>query len=378
MPLAKATGVLHSVVTMLRKSGSTAQVAIVNKVLSEIIKSSAMNRVAETVVEELIAKGKNSVLTWQQEIDLYAQKLAKGRKEKIPTEEDYARATEAVLQKKLEDVGLSKSEVEKLLQQGKGELGYDVEPFVINTTRMLAELAYKEDSGKDIPYKIYGETGYKPTESAYEKEATYSPYQTLYYLRESAYTPEEPYAPYTFEKPYMAEKPYETEKPYKPEKPYNPEKPYEPPPEKGYKPYKPYEPPPPEITTSKGGGWRIDEREAEVRRREVPAGSIAWKQGELKVKRKIRPVWKYIPPPWTQSKPINLFNPPKGAKNTHLRTPAETIQMIGEPGAQVPKSVSVDLGIADIFIDNYGKEIRFKGGEKRQSLALAVLLKGCL
>jgi hypothetical protein len=84
----------------------------------------------------------------------------------------------------------------------------------------------------------------------------------------------------------------------------------------------------------------------------VPSGSIAWKQGIF---------WKYIPPPWNQEKPITLDYPPIGAKNIGETTPAKTIQMIGKARAKVPKSASVDLGVVDVFIDDYGQKIAFTG-----------------
>jgi hypothetical protein len=84
----------------------------------------------------------------------------------------------------------------------------------------------------------------------------------------------------------------------------------------------------------------------------VPEGSIAWKQGI---------VWKYIPPPWKQEKPISLRHPPVGAQFIGAKTPKQTIQMIGKPKARVPKSVSVDLGVVDILIENYGEKISFTG-----------------
>ncbi len=60
-------------------------------------------------------------------------------------------------------------------------------------------------------------------------------------------------------------------------------------------------------------------------------------------------------------KPISFSKPPIGAKHTSLKTPKETIQMIGKPEVGVPKSVSVDLGVVDIYITNYGKNIEFRG-----------------
>jgi hypothetical protein len=76
-------------------------------------------------------------------------------------------------------------------------------------------------------------------------------------------------------------------------------------------------------------------------------------------KRHTLPNWWFIPPPWNQKSPIHLFAPPIGAKHTDSRKPAETIQMIGRPGAEFPKMVRIDMGWADIEIRN-GKEISFK------------------
>ena len=84
----------------------------------------------------------------------------------------------------------------------------------------------------------------------------------------------------------------------------------------------------------------------------IPVGSIAWRQGA---------VWKFIPPPWGNEKPITLKEAPIGAKHIGSRTPQKTIQMIGKSKAKVPKDVSIDLGIADIKIDNYGTGISFTG-----------------
>jgi hypothetical protein len=118
----------------------------------------------------------------------------------------------------------------------------------------------------------------------------------------------------------------------------------------------------PEVATSQRIGVRVGLQTVPRRRlptveyegqtyAKVPKGSIAWRQGV---------VWKYIPPPWTQEKPISLKQAPLGAK-TGGRTPKETIQMIGQPGSPVPRTVSVDLGIADILIEDYGKRITFTG-----------------
>ena len=71
--------------------------------------------------------------------------------------------------------------------------------------------------------------------------------------------------------------------------------------------------------------------------------------------------WKYITPPWRQDKPITLKQPPKGALRTGDITPEKTIQMIGKPKAKVPKDASIDLGVVDIIISDYGKRIEFTG-----------------
>ena len=36
--------------------------------------------------------------------------------------------------------------------------------------------------------------------------------------------------------------------------------------------------------------------------------------------------------------------------------------MIGKPKAKVPKTVTIDLGVVDIKIDDYGRSISFTGG----------------
>ena len=79
-----------------------------------------------------------------------------------------------------------------------------------------------------------------------------------------------------------------------------------------------------------------------------------------------------------QEKPISLDHPPLGAKNTDETTPEKTIQMIGKSKAKVPKSASLDLGIMDVFISNYGQEIDFKSGglETVAGERIAVLLLG--
>lgn len=85
----------------------------------------------------------------------------------------------------------------------------------------------------------------------------------------------------------------------------------------------------------------------------IEAGAIAFLMGMF---------WKYIPPPWDMDKPLTL---PKGVvpEGARLdgRTPQETIQMIGVSTAVVPESISIDLGIVDVFISDFGRNIEFRG-----------------
>ena len=93
-----------------------------------------------------------------------------------------------------------------------------------------------------------------------------------------------------------------------------------------------------------------------VQELELPQGTIAWRQGAF---------WRFVLPPWGKQKPGFSRKPPKGAIKTDKKTPEETLQIIGKPGAKVPKSFSVDLGVVDVLITGYGTKIAFKGhGEK--------------
>ena len=71
--------------------------------------------------------------------------------------------------------------------------------------------------------------------------------------------------------------------------------------------------------------------------------------------------WRSVPPPYSIKKPLFSRNPPVGALKTSGRTPAETIQVI-RPTGKEPKSLSVDLGISDIFITGGANpSIQFRG-----------------
>jgi hypothetical protein len=90
---------------------------------------------------------------------------------------------------------------------------------------------------------------------------------------------------------------------------------------------------------------------------QIPEGSLTWKQGLF---------WKWIPRSDFKDgvKPRTLPQgvTPIGAKNTHLRTPSDTIQVVGK--GSVP-DIRADLGKTDLFITNNARNIVFKGrGEK--------------
>jgi len=87
---------------------------------------------------------------------------------------------------------------------------------------------------------------------------------------------------------------------------------------------------------------------------QLPEGTIAFAMGAF---------WKYLVPPWTQRKFLTLPKGvvPAGAVNTSLRSPYTTIQVIGKPRAEVPETISADIGIADVEIYDYGRNIRFAG-----------------
>jgi len=72
--------------------------------------------------------------------------------------------------------------------------------------------------------------------------------------------------------------------------------------------------------------------------------------------------WYSIPPPWDMNSPIPLKRNevPMGAV-LGGRTPQETLQIIGPRPSKVPRDFSIDMGITDIYITDYGKKINFKG-----------------
>ena len=70
--------------------------------------------------------------------------------------------------------------------------------------------------------------------------------------------------------------------------------------------------------------------------------------------------WRSLPPPYDAKKPLWSKLPPVGAR-VGGRTPAETIQVIGNP-KKMPKEVRVDLGVTDIIIKGGAKPtIQFTG-----------------
>lgn len=84
----------------------------------------------------------------------------------------------------------------------------------------------------------------------------------------------------------------------------------------------------------------------------LPQGVIVFRMGTF---------WKHLPPPYTQKKFLTLPRGiiPMGAINTDLKSPQETLQIIGEPMAEVPESISADIGISDAIVFNRGQNIKF-------------------
>jgi len=95
-----------------------------------------------------------------------------------------------------------------------------------------------------------------------------------------------------------------------------------------------------------------EEKQKEKTLIEVPDGTWTWKQGFG---------WRSYLPPYDAVKPLFSLNPPARAIKTNLRTPSETIQIIGDP-TNVPDTVSIDLGVVDILLRKKPKpSITFRG-----------------
>jgi len=85
----------------------------------------------------------------------------------------------------------------------------------------------------------------------------------------------------------------------------------------------------------------------------VMEGTLAWKQGIM---------YRWIEPKDFKdgAKPRASRIPPRGFIEKG-RTPQETLQVIGKPSAKVPQRFSIDIGVTDAFITDYGKRIDFAG-----------------
>ncbi len=107
-------------------------------------------------------------------------------------------------------------------------------------------------------------------------------------------------------------------------------------------------PPPPLLIGGVGAGKKS---------RQLPQGSVTWKQGWT---------WKWIPPEDFSNgvKPRSLARGiiPEGARFTDKLTTKETIQVIGDSGASVPENIKADLGIQDLSISNQAQDISFSAG----------------
>ena len=232
----------------------------------------------------------------------------------------------------------------------------EYEAMALPSVDYVLGYGYPRDESRQFTYT----TDY--TIPAYTELGRYTNYaeQPEYQKAIAAYVPEKYVAP--------PSKPPEYKVPVKEGVTYPPYPPYPPTP-----PYPPYPPMPP---TPKQKVVLIESENKKYYK--IPKGSIAWRQGSKLRGKELRSQWYFIPPPWTQEKPVSLDYPPLGAKYTGETTPEKTIQMIGKPGAKVPKDVAIDLGVVDIYISDYGKNIRFAGGGLETSVgkSLAETTKG--
>ncbi|GAH85505.1 unnamed protein product [marine sediment metagenome] len=100
---------------------------------------------------------------------------------------------------------------------------------------------------------------------------------------------------------------------------------------------------------------------------EEPPATIAWRQGSLKFKGKLKPVWKVLRPPYNKLE--TEFKKPKGAYVvTGARSAYATAQKIGI--GTIPSLMRHDMGIMDVTIKRTGKrrlKMKVKGkGTKTQ------------
>ncbi len=115
----------------------------------------------------------------------------------------------------------------------------------------------------------------------------------------------------------------------------------------------------PKLTTTTTARLQSQGVSIEGRQARLPSNSVAWRQGMF---------WKWIPREDFKDgvKPRTLPRglTPVGAKFTDLRTPQETVQIIGDTGVSVP-DFRVDLGKTDIAITDRAQSIIYAGrGEK--------------
>lgn len=103
------------------------------------------------------------------------------------------------------------------------------------------------------------------------------------------------------------------------------------------------EPPPPDEPPPRRAGPRLpsgdggkDDKEVEL-----PSGTILWKQGLF---------WRAIAPPYRNTRPMVLKQPPKGARYTYESGPGSARRTLQVLGGIPPRNVDVDLGWADIHI----------------------------
>jgi len=368
-------------IEQIRKRGEIERAARLEIELNNFLKDYATRRYNERVADKVVDRSKDDIAEWQREIEELAQKRAKERGEETPNSEDLARASEEVLEQRLQEQGISRAMLDELFT--RDDIGAAEEPFVINIGRLIDYLAAEEERAAEegraelerLREAAPGEARAEARTEAKEEAAAGREGFQLVEGEPYRLVGEEGYGLYGekgYEPPYIPpkEKPYKY-KPYEPPKeeprPYRPP-PYRPPP---YKP-PPYRPPPPKegVKSPRPAGMRGKQEE----KRQEFAGAITWKQGFG---------WWSVKAPYKNRSDVAFFykDPPPNAKIVKggAKSALRSIQTVtGIP----PKKLTIDLGIMDIIIRKPGSKpgkpgaIEFKRDPEQKATGDISIVKG--
>lgn len=350
----RSTKVLDNIANTSR-AGLVSALATVNSVRNQITKMS------DSDVNQLFGKSRQSVLNALDTSGLDRSNLAAYRSAAV----DLLGSLKDIV-----DTGLERNIVNYLngdvlareyASRLQSELSESSRSEIYDASRVSREPSgYETYSGRDyeaMPTRRVSETripeARTPRTIRVPETRTPTSLQRVEITRipEGARVPTAPYVPQT--PPYAPIVP-------SPTPPYPPPPPLYPPPETPPPPEIPPPPPPPvgksRIIAASPAGVPVAE------------GSIVFAFGaKLEgegVGRVKRPVWKVIGPDDFRdgAKPQTLYSPPHGAKNIDSTSPYDTIQVIGRSRtANVPERVSIDLGVTDAFVTDFGQSISFKG-----------------